>query len=139
MNEFYYNFIVFKMWKRVFCLRFIYYQKSLALSFSVLRVTQMHENGLMKIWEQNHWPDRCVSSSGTVVNEAKPITWLDVQLAFGSLGTGMVIGCLVLLVENCVSRMKRQNVLGNHQHTASDRNKSYIEEAVDETTPSFDS
>ncbi|CAC5371233.1 GRIK3 [Mytilus coruscus] len=63
------------------------------------------ESGLIQIWKQKHWPKRNFCA-GSLLTEAKPIMWIDIQIAFYFLGGGTLLGFLVLFVEYIIRKCK---------------------------------
>ena len=61
----------------------------------------------MQIWKQQQWPKQkfCAES---LITEAKPIKWIDIQTAFYILGIGLFIAFVILMVENIFKRYRNE-------------------------------
>ncbi|VDI62980.1 Hypothetical predicted protein [Mytilus galloprovincialis] len=63
------------------------------------------ESGLIQIWKQKHWPKQNFCA-GSLLTEAKPIMWIDIQIAFYFLGGGVFLGVIVLFGEQIIRKYK---------------------------------
>ncbi|XP_076082815.1 glutamate receptor ionotropic, kainate 4-like isoform X1 [Mytilus galloprovincialis] len=72
------------------------------------------ESGLIQIWKQKHWPKRnfCL---GSMLTEAKPIKWTDIQIAFGFLCCGIVLSIIFLFIEYMKNWTKRSKLTGGNE------------------------
>jgi len=52
----------------------------------------------MQIWKQKQWPKQNFCA-GSLIKEAKPIKWIDIQTAFYLIGIGTVFGVFILCSE----------------------------------------
>lgn len=69
-------------------------------------ILNIHETGLIQIWKQKHWPKRNFCA-GSLIKEAKPIKWIDIQTAFYMIGTGTTFGMFVLLSECIFTKCRK--------------------------------
>ncbi|XP_063406491.1 glutamate receptor ionotropic, kainate 4-like isoform X2 [Mytilus trossulus] len=72
------------------------------------------ESGLIQIWKQKHWPKRNFCS-GSMLTEAKPIKWTDIQIAFGFLCCGIVLSVIFLIIEYMKKWTERSKLTGGNE------------------------
>ena len=69
----------------------------------------------MQIWKQQQWPKQNFCA-GSLIKEAKPIKWIDIQTAFYLIGIGTVFGVFILYSEFIFNkcRGKKQEHVTRH-------------------------
>jgi hypothetical protein len=63
------------------------------------------QTGLMQIWKQKQWPKQNFCA-GSLIKEAKPIKWIDIQTAFYLIGIGTIFGVFILGSEFIFSKCR---------------------------------
>ena len=77
------------------------------------RILNIHETGLMQIWKQKQWPKQNFCA-GSLIKEAKPIKWIDIQTAFYLIGIGTIFGIFILGSEFIFSKCRsKKNIKCN--------------------------
>ena len=90
--------------KRIVCTIFDFYVL-MYICFIPYRILNIHETGLMQIWKQKQWPKQNFCA-GSLIKEAKPIKWMDIQTAFYLIGIGTIFGVFILGSEFIFSKCR---------------------------------